>query len=71
VASTNVAQSFAAAQFVAVIPASSWLLSERIGTSQWVGITLIAVGILIVGWSRKPIYVDKAFVACPGMNRIP
>ena len=47
----NVAQSFTAAQFIAVILASTWLLSEPIGPSQWVGITLIALGILIVGWS--------------------
>ncbi|PYX56888.1 MAG: hypothetical protein DMG76_13490 [Acidobacteria bacterium] len=47
----NVAQSFAAAQFIAVILASTWILSEPIGTSQWVGISLIALGISIVGWS--------------------
>ena len=48
----NVAQSFAAAQFIAVILASAWLLSEPIGPSQWMGIGLIALGIAIVGWSR-------------------
>jgi drug/metabolite transporter (DMT)-like permease len=49
----NVAQSFAAAQFVAVILASAWLLSEPIGASQWVGIALIALGIAVVGWSQR------------------
>lgn len=41
----NVAQSFTAAQFVAVILASAWVLSEPIGPGQWAGIA-------IVGWSR-------------------
>jgi len=49
----NVAQSFAAAQFVAVILASAWFLSEPIGLHQWMGITLIAIGIAIVGWSQQ------------------
>jgi drug/metabolite transporter (DMT)-like permease len=49
----NVAQSFAAAQFIAVILASAWLLSEPIGTAQWLGITFIALGISIVGWSQR------------------
>lgn len=48
----NVAQSFAAAQFVAVVVASRLILFERIGPIQWCGILLIAVGIAIVGWSR-------------------
>jgi len=49
----NVAQSFAAAQFIAVILASMWLLSEPIGFSQWLGISLIAAGIAVVGWSQQ------------------
>jgi len=48
----NVAQSFAAAQFIAVILASHWLLSEPIGVAQWAGIALIASGIAVVGFSR-------------------
>ncbi|MBL0141884.1 MAG: hypothetical protein IPP91_07375 [Betaproteobacteria bacterium] len=48
----NVAQSFAAAQFIAVILASRLVLSEPIGAAQWVGIVLIASGIAVVGWSR-------------------
>lgn len=47
----NVAQSFAAAQFIAVILASCLVLSEPINGIQWLGITFIAVGIAIVGWS--------------------
>ena len=45
----NVAQSFAAAQFVAVIVAAAILLSEPISLGQWVGIGLIATGIFVVG----------------------
>jgi len=48
----NVAQSFAAAQFVAVIAASWVFLSEPINGGQWFGIFLITAGILMVGWSR-------------------
>ena len=48
----NVAQSFASAQFVAVILASAIVLSEPISPAQWVGIALIACGIAVVGWSR-------------------
>jgi drug/metabolite transporter (DMT)-like permease len=48
----NIAQSFAAGQFIAVILAASLVLSEAISTAQWVGIFLIAAGIAIVGWSQ-------------------
>ena len=49
----NVAQSFASAQFIAVILASTLLLSEPIRSTQWVGIALITLGIAIVGWSQR------------------
>lgn len=45
----NVVQSFAAAQFVAVILASSLVLSEGIPLTRWIGILLIASGIVLVG----------------------
>jgi len=45
----NVAQSFAAAQFIAVIVASALVLSEPISAGQWLGIALIAAGIVTVG----------------------
>jgi undecaprenyl phosphate-alpha-L-ara4N flippase subunit ArnE len=45
----NVAQSFAAAQYVAVIIASAYLLSEQISLVRWAGIALIATGIIVVG----------------------
>jgi drug/metabolite transporter (DMT)-like permease len=47
-----VAQSFAAAQFIAVILASSAILGETIGVIQMAGISLIALGIAVVGWSQ-------------------
>ena len=47
----NIAQSFASAQFVAVIIASSLVLSESISMTQWSGIALISLGIAIIGWS--------------------
>jgi drug/metabolite transporter (DMT)-like permease len=47
----NVAQSFTAAQYVAVILASALVLGEPISAMRWVGIFLIAGGIAIVGWS--------------------
>lgn len=48
----SIAQSFAAAQFVAVILASAVVLSESITAAQWLGILLIATGISVVGWSQ-------------------
>ena len=47
----NIAQSFASAQFVAVILASWLILAEPINNIQWGGIVLIALGITVVGWS--------------------
>jgi drug/metabolite transporter (DMT)-like permease len=45
----SVAQSFAAAQYVAVILASAFVLSEDVPSARWVGIALITLGILVVG----------------------
>ncbi len=47
----NVAQSIAAAQFIAVILASYLLLAESMSLGRWIGILLIATGILVVGFS--------------------
>jgi undecaprenyl phosphate-alpha-L-ara4N flippase subunit ArnE len=49
----NVAQSFAAAQFIAVILASALILSESISITRWFGITLIFAGIVVVGLGRS------------------
>ncbi len=48
----NVAQSFAAAQFVAVIIAARLFLGEPINGPQWAGVVLISLGILVVGSSQ-------------------
>ena len=47
----NIAQSFASAQFVAVILASTVVLTETIPPVRWVGISFIFLGILIVAMS--------------------
>src|SRR5437763_12543122 len=47
----NVAQAFAASQFVAVIVASAWFLGEPISGARWLGIVLIVAGIIAVGVS--------------------
>lgn len=47
----NVAQAFASAQFISVIVASAWVLSEPIPFMRWVGIFTIALGIFLVGLS--------------------
>jgi drug/metabolite transporter (DMT)-like permease len=44
----NVAQSFMAAQFIAVILASAFFLSEPIPAGRWLGIAFIFLGILVV-----------------------
>jgi undecaprenyl phosphate-alpha-L-ara4N flippase subunit ArnE len=49
----NVAQSFAAVQFVAVILASSLILGEPVDGLRWAGIALIASGIALVGMTVK------------------
>jgi drug/metabolite transporter (DMT)-like permease len=48
----NVAQSFTAAQFVAIILASALILGEPIDWVRWGGILLITCGIAIVAWSN-------------------
>jgi len=48
----NVAQSFAAGQFIAVIVAARIILGEPISDLQWLGIALISLGIGVVGWSQ-------------------
>jgi drug/metabolite transporter (DMT)-like permease len=49
----NVAQSFTAVQFVAIIFASRLVLSEPISTARWLGIALIFAGILVVSWDAN------------------
>jgi multidrug transporter EmrE-like cation transporter len=49
----NVAQSYAAAQFVAVILASQLLLGEPIVFERWIGISLISGGIIVVAATQN------------------
>jgi multidrug transporter EmrE-like cation transporter len=44
----NVAQSYAAAQFIAVIIAAKLVLAEPVPLARWVGISMIFGGILVV-----------------------
>lgn len=44
----NVAQSVASMQFIAVIIASALILSESIPPMRWLGIAMIAAGVLLV-----------------------
>ena len=48
----NIAVSFAAAQFVAVVLASTFVLDESIAGAQWIGVVLISLGIVFIGWSQ-------------------
>jgi drug/metabolite transporter (DMT)-like permease len=49
----NLVQSLLAGQFIAVILASSYVLSEPIPPARWIGIGFIAVGILIAGLTAE------------------
>jgi drug/metabolite transporter (DMT)-like permease len=49
----GVAQSFAAAQFVAVVFSSWLILSEPIAIGQLIGMCMITFGIVVVGWFTK------------------
>ena len=50
----HMAQVIVAAQFIGVIIAARFLLSESINVAQWGGVALIAAGIVITGWSFDP-----------------
>jgi len=45
----NLAQVFAAAQFVGVVIAASLVLGEPISLARWLGIACISLGIVLVG----------------------
>jgi drug/metabolite transporter (DMT)-like permease len=64
----NVAQSFMAAQFIAVILASWVVLSEAIPGARWLGIALIALGIVVValaGSDSGPLAAPKTTMPAP------
>jgi drug/metabolite transporter (DMT)-like permease len=50
----HIAQGIAAAQFMGVILASWLVLSEPISGAQWIGIALIAAGIVVTGVAYRP-----------------
>ena len=47
----SLAQAVISIQFILVILAANVLLSEPIGTVRWIGIGLMAIGLLIIGLS--------------------
>ena len=49
----NLAQVFAAAQFVGVVAAASLVLGEPISLARWLGIACISFGILLVGLTAQ------------------
>ena len=65
----NVAQSFSAFQFVAVIIASAWFLGEPISGARWLGIVLIVAGILAVGMSGSLFEPNASSRSAAGPSR--
>jgi drug/metabolite transporter (DMT)-like permease len=51
--SLNLAQVFAASQFVGVVLAAGWVLGEPISMARWVGIAFVSLGILLVGLTAQ------------------
>jgi drug/metabolite transporter (DMT)-like permease len=49
----NIAQVFAAAQFVGVVIAASLVLGEPISPARWLGIACISFGIALVGLTAQ------------------
>ena len=47
----SLAQSVISAQFVIVILAANVLLGETVGTVRWLGIALVAAGLVVIGFS--------------------
>lgn len=50
----NLAQSIFAVQFVLVIVAANFILHEPIGLQRWVGIGMIAAGLLVIALTTTP-----------------
>jgi drug/metabolite transporter (DMT)-like permease len=49
----NIAQVFAAAQFIGVVVAATLVLGEPISPARWVGIACISFGIILVGLTAQ------------------
>ena len=50
----NLAQSIFAVQFVLVIVAANFILHEPIGLQRWIGIGLVAAGLLVISLTVTP-----------------
>lgn len=50
----HVAQGIAAAQFMGVVLAARIILAEPISNEQWLGIALIATGLVVSVWAYRP-----------------
>ena len=61
----NLAQAIMSLQFVVVILAAGLMLNERIGRLRWLGIALMAIGLLIVGVSADVPARETDSVATP------
>ncbi len=48
----NVAQSFGAAQYIAVILAAKLILDEPVMFQRWVGISMIGLGIIVIAMTH-------------------
>ena len=51
--SLNLAQVFAATQFIGVILAANLILGEPISPARWIGIVFVSFGILLVGLTAQ------------------
>ena len=51
--SLNLAQVFAATQFVGVVLAAALVLGEPISAARWIGIAFVSLGILLVGLTAQ------------------
>lgn len=61
----NLAQAIMSLQFVVVILAAGLMLNESIGRLRWLGIALMAIGLLIVGVSADVPARETDSVATP------
>lgn len=61
----SLAQAIFSVQFVLVILAANWVLHESVGGMRWLGIALMAVGLLVVSLSpdAKPVAATAERVA--------
>jgi undecaprenyl phosphate-alpha-L-ara4N flippase subunit ArnE len=61
----NLAQAIMSLQFVLVILAAALLLGENVGRLRWLGVALMAIGLLIVGVSANVAPGEAHSVSAP------